>query len=1053
MKQFYTIITALMLALPTLAQAVEGIVISSDGQAVRGAVLSSPGQTTVVTGEDGTFRMDLQKDAVLSVWADGYYYQQIRYKGQSSLKVVLSRQDAHKYTESKVLPFRVEQNVNLSEVNTLSKKDFALGARSVEQALQGELAGLQLINKSGMMGEGAFLSHHGIQTLAANASPLVVINGVPFMPSMDESQLIGGFSKSIFQAYNIYDIQDISFLSGAEASVYGSLGANGVLLIETDGASSDDMDTKISYHGKFGYSWNDRRLPMMKSSQYKSYLSDIGMTYYNNMETFFANFPFLSPDESDAYNYLYRFDTDWQNELFRRGVTTDHLVRVEGGDAIAKYDISLGYQHDEGALKSTQSDRFNAQINSNVIVTKKFEIGTSIGLAFLNGSYQEQGLIMETNPLLAAYRRAPVLSPYKNDMAGNLLETYASYYYGNNTNTDFIVSNPLAIVNTLAADKRQYDININARVLYKPTNQLSFMALLGLYYNYDQEGIFVPGINNKDVVPQFDTYGESKNIVRQGVNETFNSFYHLNAAYNNVFNDVHGVDLRLGGQIISNSFETDMGVGRNTANDFYQTLADVQRVGRFFSGYGAKWSWLNAYLQAAYTYSDLFRVAANVSTDGASSTGVNTTRMGVFPSASATVMLANFDFIKSAEAVNRLNLYADYGKTGNSRFSHTYGSYYYVSRLYQGIAGIVRNNVPNTEIKWEENLKANMGIDMALWRHRVQIKLGYYNNRATDVLMAGSESALYGTGVHYVNDAAIDANGFDLSLNVSPVCTRNFKWILGGNITQLNNKVTSLGNRTHIINKLSDGAAIITKVGESPYSFYGYRTDGDYPVYSTVKEAQSAYKYTENGVECSRPMRNRNGVEFQAGDIKYVDQNNDGIINDLDRVLLGSATPDFYGGLFNRFQYKGFAIDLNFVYSLGNEAYNAVRRITESSLDMSNQSLAVLRRWTVDGQITDMPRANYYDLVGNNDFSDRWIEDASYLKLRDITFSYTFDNILLGFIQGGTLYVSGQNLWCLTHYLGNDPEFSYSYSAMMQGVDYAKLAAPKTVTFGVNLKF
>jgi hypothetical protein len=200
-------------------------------------------------------------------------------------------------------------------------------------------------------------------------------------------------------------------------------------------------------------------------------------------------------------------------------------------------------------------------------------------------------------------------------------------------------------------------------------------------------------------------------------------------------------------------------------------------------------------------------------------------------------------------------------------------------------------------------------------------------------------------------------------------------------------------------------------------------------------------------------MRNRNGVEFQAGDIRYVDQNDDGIINDKDRVLLGSATPDFYGGLFNRFQYKGLAIDLNFVYSLGNEAYNAVRRITESSLDMSNQSLAVLRRWTVDGQVTDMPRANYYDLVGNNDFSDRWIEDASYLKLRDITFSYTFDNILLGFIQGGTLYVSGQNLWCLTPYLGNDPEFSYSYSAMMQGVDYAKLAAPKTVTFGVNLKF
>jgi hypothetical protein len=170
-------------------------------------------------------------------------------------------------------------------------------------------------------------------------------------------------------------------------------------------------------------------------------------------------------------------------------------------------------------------------------------------------------------------------------------------------------------------------------------------------------------------------------------------------------------------------------------------------------------------------------------------------------------------------------------------------------------------------------------------------------------------------------------------------------------------------------------------------------------------------------------------------------------------VVLGSAAPDFYGSFFTTFEYKNWALDLNFVYSKGNKAYNAMRRITESASDLSNQSKTVVRRWQNEGDITDMPRANYGDLVGNNDFSDRFVEDASYLKLRDITLSYTFNKKILKLIQGGTIYVSGQNLLCFTDYLGLDPEYSYSSSSAMQGVDYGKVALPKTVKVGVNLKF
>ena len=196
-----------------------------------------------------------------------------------------------------------------------------------------------------------------------------------------------------------------------------------------------------------------------------------------------------------------------------------------------------------------------------------------------------------------------------------------------------------------------------------------------------------------------------------------------------------------------------------------------------------------------------------------------------------------------------------------------------------------------------------------------------------------------------------------------------------------------------------------------------------------------------------------NGQKFAAGDVHYYDKNGDGVIDVADREVIGSATPDVFGSFFTRFEYKNVALDLTFAYSMGNDAYNAVRRVTESSNDFSNQATSVNRRWLMEGQNTDMPRVRYNDRVGNNAFSDRWIEDASYIKLRDITLSYTWNKPLWNFIQGGTLFLTGQNLFCITDYLGLDPEFAFSNSPLMQGVDYAKATAPRAVKIGVNLKF
>jgi hypothetical protein len=266
---------------------------------------------------------------------------------------------------------------------------------------------------------------------------------------------------------------------------------------------------------------------------------------------------------------------------------------------------------------------------------------------------------------------------------------------------------------------------------------------------------------------------------------------------------------------------------------------------------------------------------------------------------------------------------------------------------------------------------------------------------------------------------------------------KDFRWMVGGNLTTLRNRVVSLGSLGEIVNTLDDDAQVITRVGEDPYAFYGLKSMG---IFTTTTEAEKA-------------NLTANGEKFVAGDVHFYDKTGDGIIDNQDREVIGSATPDFYGSFFTRFEYKQFALDMTFAYSVGNDAYNAVRRITESGNSFANQAKSVNRRWLMEGQQTDMPRVQYNDRVGNNAFSDRWIEDASYLKLRDVTFSYTWQKPLWNFIQGGTAFITGQNLITFTKYLGLDPEFSYSYSPMMQGVDYAKATAPRAVKVGVNLKF
>lgn len=1033
---------ALAVAATSFAQQVVGKVTDAANQPVKDVVITCPGCETVRTDDAGEFILKgVKAGTTVNFVREGFYPQSHIMRSETNnnklLKIHLISTDRGHYNETSVLPTgKVENNVNIAGTENLNRKDFAAGSLTIDRALKGSFTGLNVINKSGMPGEGSYLQMRGVKSLVADNSPLIVINGVPYMPDVNNSSMVLGYSPSIFKAFNNQDIRNITVVKGAEAAMYGSLGSNGVIMIETDQATSTDVNTRISFSAVYGYNWNNSRIPMMNASQYKGYLSDMGLTYYANQEAFFKDFTFLSdPDANKAY--LYGYNTDWQDEIYRNSNTMDFLFRVEGGDNIAKYNISLGYLGDDGTMKNTNFNRYNAQVNASVLVSRQVEIQAAINAAYLKGQFQEQSLAYETSPLIASLRRSPLLSPYASDMYGNLINSYSNYWYGAIENRDFISSNPLAIVNKLESTGRQYDMNSKLQLIYRPTQNLTFNGIVSMFYNYNQESTFIPGKTDNDIAPLFDKYGEAENSVRTGQHHTFNMYYAFNGNFRFNINRLHNFNILAGIQAMTTSSEYDSAFGRNTPNDFFKVLGKATGIS-YFDGYNNSWNWMNVFAHVDYNYANLLKVGFTGSWDGASSIGKDTDRMSFYPAGEAVLMLKQFGPIQMVDFINKLNVYANYGVTGNSRYSGKLGKYYYTSTPYQTIAGIVRANVPNTKLKAETDYTFNAGFETSLLNNRVAIGAGYYNVDAKNVLMTGVRSSVLGTSTYYNNDARIESKGFEASVTLTPIKTRDFSWMIGGNITTVKNTVKSLGSLNQSISTLSDGAEIITRVGEDPFAFYGYKSDG---VFSTTADATAA------------DLTNRSGIAYVAGDMRYVDVNGDHVINDADKQVLGSATPDFFGNIFTAFQYRNFAVEATFAYSVGNKAYNAVRRISESGKDFSNQSQALLRRWSMEGQVTDIPRAVYGDRVGNNDFSDRWIEDASYLKLREITVSYTWNKPIFHFIQGGTVYVTGENLFCISDYLGLDPEFSYANSPMYQGVDFGKIGAPKSVKVGVNLKF
>lgn len=1026
---------------------ITGVVLeSATGKPVPGAAVSIPGIASSITDDDGRFDLSKTIDgAVLQIQIPGYATQRVAVKGRKEITVLLF-DDTFKSSDRTInTPFGTaniwETTAAVSPISV--EKSYKKGSVGVESILQDEGLGLNSVMRSGAPGAGGNLFLRGFTSLNATNQPLIIVDGIPYENSTIGESLVGGHMITPLSGLDLKDIEAITVLKD-NTSIYGSRGANGVILITT--ARAKTQATSIDFYAHTGINLTPKnQYRMLSGWESKAYLSEMlgSSGLYTPSEI--QALPFINQEvpvvekwgiEGNKDYYRYNHNTNWQDKIFENSMTNNLGISVKGGDDIALYALSVGYTGQDGIVKNSGYTRYNTQFNTQVNMTSDIKLNAN-----LNFSYAEKDLMNETlnrdqNPIYVSLIKSPFMASNVYDEAGALSPKYEQ-------SDIFDVSNPSALVDEQTYQKsKNYRFFGNLEGVFKLNNDFTINAIFGLTFDKVRENIFLPsnGLHH-EMLPTAEVTNEMQSMVGR-----YLQYYgDVRLTYTHNFNVDHNLTARGGLRYQSNNSEYDQVWAYNSANDNLQTVGkgDINLTQK--NGSIDNWKWLSYYLNADYGYKNKYFASFNMALDGSSRIGKEASGLkmfdnvfGLFPSLSGAWLISSEDFMADVNKIDYLKFRLGYTRTGNNDIGNYTARSYYDSQNFLGYYGFVRANIANPELKWESNTKLNAGIDLALFNERLQLSADIYSSKTTDMLMWEQLNGAAGISMYAKNDGAMKNTGFEFGINGRIIDIRDFKWDLGVNIAHYKNKVTELSTDE----KLTEiaGGYVRTKVGSPLGQFYGYKTNG---VYATTAEATAAglSKLNDNGTL----------TPFAAGDVRFVNVNSsDNVINEDDMTVIGDPNPDIFGNINTAFYYKGFQLSAILTYSVGNDVYNALRRDLESMQGYNNQTQSVLNRWSYEGHVTNTPRAVWGDPMGNSRFSDRWIEDGSYLRMKTVTLSYDFP-IKQKFIKTLQAYVTGNNLVTFTKYLGYDPEFSASQSPLYYGVDTGMSPIARSVLFGVKI--
>ncbi len=1005
----------------------------STGKPVVGVNVSLPGFSAVITNEKGYFSLPVPDyKAVIFVEAQGYEPKEVPLKGKKDLEISLLDDNFSSIYSSVLMPSgpQVKNHIPYAIETFTVNDNWNRGAETPDAYLEGRAAGLYVTKRSGTPGMGANIRIRGLNTLNSSSQPLYVVDGVIYDNTEFGSSLTTAHYYNPLQDIDIKDIDNITVLKDASASIYGTRGANGVILINTIRAK--EQATKIDFSAYGGFNFQPKNTPVMDAGQYKIYLADALKTSYSQAQI--AGLPFFNDNVSGNPDYYrYHNNTNWQDQVMKDSYSQNYYLKVTGGDNIATYGLSLGYLKNEGLTRGTDLTRYQTRFNADLNLSQKVKAFANLSFTSNNQNLSDQGVSPTTNPIYVAQVKAPFLSTNVIDNNGDVSPNLDEV-------DGFNRSNPVSLIQKAQNVDNNYRFGGSFGLNYLLNKSITLQTIVGVTFDKVREKIFVP---QKGVVP--DTLSKAIAYNRSGsyVSRLYSLYNDTKLKYSKSFDSRNQLTANVGFRYNTNKSETDYGLGYNSATDEFVSVSSGQAALRRVSGTNGDWNWLSIYANADYNFAKKYFASINVAMDGSSRFGkeadgfkFNGNQYAVMPSVGLAWLISSEDFMSFVDAVNNLKMRMSYGLTGNYDIGNYSAQKFYVAQNFLGVQGLVSGNIGNPNLQWETVTKANLGLEGSLFQERLNFSVDVYNNKADHLITY--EPVVAATGFQYVlnNAGAITTNGIDVTVS-GRVVNKAVKWDLSLNVSKYTSEVKSLptGN---MINEYA-GATYLTKVGQGANQFYGYESSGVYLTSAEANAAGLSYKDSRGNL-----------AAFTAGDVKFFDVNKDNVIDDADRRVIGDPNPDFVGGIGNTLTYKKWSFDAFFNFSSGNDIYNYSRRQLESMNNFNNQTLGVINRWRVEGQQTDVPKANIGDPAGNSRFSDRWIEDGSFFRLKTASVSYSFLFKNSG-IKYARLYLIGNNLFTITNYLGYDPEFSAGNGLFTQGVDVNLEPQFRSVQLGIRV--
>ena len=902
-----------------------------------------------------------------------------------------------------------------------SASDFRFSnAVSIEEEVQKRLgADVHTTMRSGVPGIGGVMFMNGINSLNINAQPLIVVDGVIFDQQYSRTTLHEGFFNDILSNISPSDIESVNVIRNGTA-LYGAKGANGVILVNT--RRNHSMATRITASLSGGVSLEPKFLDVMNASQYRSYASDLLST----TNTTIKDFKFLNEDPSYYYYPQYHNNTDWKDYVYRTAITQNYSINVEGGDDVADYNLSLGYINNQSALKYNSMNRVNIRFNTDIRLTDKFFIRFDASFANQTRNLRNDGApenYTEGTPTSAsflAYAKSPMLSPF-TFASGRISENYVDVVdesflneaLADYSNYNYKLANPLAVNEFGDAENKNRFENLNGVPSY-------YVSSVNAYVNNEVRSM-----------------AGKQNSVMSDTRLDWNSRYA--AHYLHVFG---------GARINWESYTLSSQLGYNTSSDKIPSISSSLDHAQTF-GSNDNWNSIAWYAQAEYNYLQRYYLQANLTAEASSRFGKDADNSlkafgvawGIFPGVQASWVMSNEPWFAAVHGVDYLRLNVGYDISGNDDLDYYAARSYFSSHNFlEDVSGLSFENIGNTNLQWETTKRFNAGFEGNFINNKLNVRFNYFRSNTDHLLMYQSLGFLSGLERNWSNGGSMKNEGFDVTAVAKLLTMKDFQWELGASMGHYVNKITKLSDNQNFFDSNVYGATIRTQIGHSANMFYGYKSLG---VFATSEEAANAnlFVLAANGIDHQY---------FGAGDVHFEDLDGDHQITEADRVFIGDPNPDIYGNIFTSLAYKRFKLDVNFNYSLGNDVYNYMRSQLEGGSRFLNQTTAMTRRWQTEGQTTDIPKATFQDPLGNSRFSNRWIEDGSYLKLKTVTLSYTLP-MHSTLLQGFQFWIQANNLLTFSKYLGADPEFAMTSNVIGQGIDLGRLPLSRSFVAGVKI--